>query len=73
MPPSSLNTTASPDFIHRLFAYQQTKRLHLLIDQLLWSFDQLNDPNQFAIFHPHLRYMVEEAKHHVADLDHRPG
>lgn len=58
-----------PDFVQRVFDYQQAKRLNLLIDQLLWSFD-LSSPDHFHIFQPHLRQMIMETRNHIHDLAH---
>lgn len=65
--PVSSPDLTNPTFVQRIFDYQQTKRLHLLIDQLLWSFD-LSGPDHFHIFEPHLRQMIVETRNHVQDL-----
>ena len=70
-------TVTNPDFMQRLFAYQQTKRLHLLIDQILWSFDQLAQADCAGVTYkdsvsPYLRRMLEEIKGHVETLDKAP-
>lgn len=67
MPSSPSLNLSNPSFVQRIFDYQQTKRLHLLVDQLLWSFD-LSGPDHFHIFEPHLRQMIIETRTHVQDL-----
>lgn len=73
LPGDSLqDTSQDPSFVQRLFQYQQTKRLHLLIDQILWSFDLGVEQNCSEPFQPYLRAMMCEVKEHLGILLTRP-
>lgn len=54
-----------PALIRNIFAYQQTKRLGLLLDQLSWSLDLDIGHKKTS---SHLHDMLEEAKSHVMAL-----
>ncbi len=72
MPSPFAGQTINPAFVQHVFAYQQTKRLHFLIDQILWSVDQIEASAEFSAFHPYIRQMITEAKDHVTCLDQKP-
>ncbi len=65
LPPCDLTDTS---FVQRIFHYQQTKRLHLLMDQILWSFDLIATASDSPVANPYLRQMMQEATNHAAAL-----
>lgn len=60
---------SDPLLVHAIFAYQQTKRLSLLLDQLRWSLDLEHsaDPH-IAPWRDQLCLLIEEAKQHASGL-----
>jgi hypothetical protein len=67
MSPTPLTT--DPVLVHAIFAYQQTKRLSLLLDQLKWSLDlDSHQPSEPTPWHMQLSLLIDEAKHHVSGL-----
>ncbi|HEY1096710.1 MAG TPA: hypothetical protein VGF14_05670 [Alphaproteobacteria bacterium] len=58
-----------PILIDHLFAYQKTKRLGLLLDQLSWSLNlDIFHNKKHPDLQVHLQAMVDEARHHVTIL-----
>jgi hypothetical protein len=66
---SSVLPFSDPALTHAIFAYQQTKRLSLLLDQLRWSLDlEHNTDPVIAPWRDQLCMLIEEAKQHTSGL-----